>query len=160
MPHSASPSKPSQHLLHTFPMENIIFTIPLTRELAMAITCTVPQTSSHSSNHASHSHSHHPDNFDPVAQWLLTLYLAVPCSHINNDPTHEVEDPSPDDEYPPDNMFNFADCNSNDNEILTPLPDTLHQHPLSIVWPIIQSQSSTTSMVISIIYTQNAHGHW
>ena len=97
-----------------------------------------------------------PHTFDPIAQWLPTLYSTAPSSSTNDNPTHAADDPSSDDIFPSTNYDNDV----NDAPPLPSIPTTPPQHTLSITRHNIPSQTPPTVMDISQIYTQNAHDLW
>ena len=100
-----------------------------------------------------------PDNFDPITQWLPTLYSVTPSSPIDTHPIHASDYPPPDDDHPLNNIFDTHrnDFDDDDDDDSTNIPP---QHPLSIVQPNIPPRPTQTHMDISKICTQNAHGLW
>jgi len=89
------------------------------------------------------------DNFDPIAQWLPTLYSVTPSPPPDTHPIHASDYPPPDDDHPLNDIFDthrndFDDDDDDDSTPPTTTPNIPPQHPPSIVQPNIPPRPTQT----------------
>ena len=103
------------------------------------------------------STTHH--DYDPITQWLPTLYTS---SSNDDDFTHSTDTPSFSHDDALDNISLKNSTDNNDDDTPSPPPSMNNppHHAFSIARTNIQHSTPPTAMDISKIYTQNAHGLW